>query len=258
MVTIRVFLMWYKKFDLLQKCLGSIRKADPDLPVEIMQNGKIESGVPTGLNSQYSDDNLGCALGRNKMTENFDDDVFLFFDDDTELTGNIGQKIAAYFADPAVAAVGHTGIMFDPSMRQYTIQTKGGEVDAVTGYCFAIRSKIFKGLGGFDGAYGLYGNEDLDLCLRVKMANLGKIIADWSFPIVHLEHATFKRLDQNLMKKTLSRNQRLIEERYLGMPNLLEIDRKGIDSLACANCDDRWNRNVQGTASLTHSHDKIG
>jgi GT2 family glycosyltransferase len=58
------------------------------------------------------------------------------------------------------------------------------EVDSVSGACMVVRRELLAHLGGFDEIYYLYG-EDLDLCLRAKLAGW-KVVY---FPGAAITHA---------------------------------------------------------------------
>jgi GT2 family glycosyltransferase len=76
--------------------------------------------------------------------------------------------------------VQHAGMAFDvnrtpehlflnwPSDHPYVNQVR--DVNAITGAVFLIRRNLFQGLKGFSIDYGKGGFEDVDLCIRVRMA----------------------------------------------------------------------------------------
>jgi N-acetylglucosaminyl-diphospho-decaprenol L-rhamnosyltransferase len=57
------------------------------------------------------------------------------------------------------------------------------EVDWVSGACMLIRREAFDGVGGFDEAFWLYG-EELDLCTRLRDAGW-KVLATPELEILH-------------------------------------------------------------------------
>ena len=57
------------------------------------------------------------------------------------------------------------------------------EVEAVSGACMLMRTKVFRGMGGFRDDYFMYG-EDMDLCYRVRAQSL-KVIFVPDAAIVH-------------------------------------------------------------------------
>lgn len=114
-------------------------------------------------------------------------DIAIFLNDDCKPDDdNWIDSLLQPFMDPRVAITGarliypdghlqHTGIYFttDDHNALHGVNRKwdclSGPVDAVTGACLAIRTSVFRDLDGFDTVFR-NGNEDIDLCLRVRQA----------------------------------------------------------------------------------------
>lgn len=76
---------------------------------------------------------------------------------------------AGGIVDPNLGAIAHHGIRMPDGPRF----SEPGPTTYATGCCLGMRCADFGALGGFDEAFGMYG-EDVDLSLRVRDA--GKII----------------------------------------------------------------------------------
>jgi GT2 family glycosyltransferase len=116
--------------------------------------------------------------------------VLVFLNDDVEpLAPEWLEELLAHALRPEVGAVGarllypsgaiqHAGIAINPRGAEHVHRNSFGarhwnwlpftrNVSAVTGACLAIRSDLFRDLGGFDEAFPANYN-DVDLCLRVR------------------------------------------------------------------------------------------
>ena len=62
-----------------------------------------------------------------------------------------------------------------------------GEVDAIEGYCLAIRRQALQQVGGFDHRFRFYRNADLDLSFAVR-ANGWRAIRTDPLPLERHEH----------------------------------------------------------------------
>ena len=121
-------------------------------------------------------------------------EVLIFLNNDTVVEPGMLDALAEQARDPDVGAAGlrllyldgtlqHAGVAMIrvPSglpMPHHLFHHQDGwlpptrvsyELDAVTGACLAIRRDLFLELGGYDEAY-VNGWEDVDLCLRVRVA----------------------------------------------------------------------------------------
>jgi GT2 family glycosyltransferase len=62
-----------------------------------------------------------------------------------------------------------------------------GEVDAIEGYCLAIRREALQPIGGFDHHFRFYRNADLDLSFAIR-ANGWQALATEPLPLIRHEH----------------------------------------------------------------------
>lgn len=122
-----------------------------------------------------------CNAGAAEATTPY---VILLNDDTKVDQDDWIDRLCDPFTDPTVGVVGcrliypdgklqHTGIFFDMpngvlTAINRTWDVDSGGVSAVTGACLAIRTDLFRDLGGFDEGYR-NGLEDVDLCLRARM-----------------------------------------------------------------------------------------
>jgi GT2 family glycosyltransferase len=129
-------------------------------------------------NGTYAENcNDGAARANNKILVFVNDDIEI--DEPTWL-----DHLTAPFTRPENGIVGcrliypdgqiqHSGVFFeapDGILTAYnrTWDQPSGPVPAVTGACLAIRTDLFRELGGFDTGFR-NGYEDVDLCLRAAL-----------------------------------------------------------------------------------------
>lgn len=140
-----------------------------DLPIV------MRSRLPVTV--RLEDSNLGVAAGRQKLAQFADGDVLLFLDSDVVVADVMGtswlRQLLAPFADEAVGVVGTAGsnVIFatDGNNQQPTVfvPSGAGKCDVVSGWCMAVRAGLFQYVR-FDTEYGLFFEEDSDLCMQVR------------------------------------------------------------------------------------------
>jgi GT2 family glycosyltransferase len=153
----------------------------------------------------------GCNLGASEARG----EVLIFLNNDTEVTPGALETLVGQALEPGVAIAGcrllfpngtlqHAGVAFlygqalgGASMPQHVFHHQDQELaaaranyelDCVTAACMAVRADAFRAVGGFDEGYR-NGLEDVDLCLRVRMAGQ-RIVYRGDATIVHHEGAS--------------------------------------------------------------------
>lgn len=163
----------------------------------------------------YSGD-FNWALMNNLAAAEAQAEVLVFLNNDTvALSRDWLDELAAQAMRPEVGAAGCRLIYGDGTIQHAGFVTReetyaflchegvgepgseAGYLDryavvhataAVTGACMAIRSELFRSLGGFDPAFPVEGN-DVDLCLRARAQGL-KVIYTPDATLYHLESKT--------------------------------------------------------------------
>jgi GT2 family glycosyltransferase len=129
-------------------------------------------------------------------------DYLIFLNDDTKVDQDDWlDLLLGPFSDPQVGVAGcrliypngqiqHAGVYFtieEEGLRanNRTWDCPSGPVESVTGACMAVRSDVYRDLGGLDPEYR-NGYEDIDFCLRVLQAgHLIHYVADCT--LIHHE-----------------------------------------------------------------------
>lgn len=221
-----IVIVTYGQWALTERCLQSLQEAlgdhlGRDWEIVIVDNNSPDE-TPLKLRA-WSDqvtlelrpDNLNFAGGCNRGAELADGDVLIFLNNDTTVSPGSLEELAAQTQEPGIAAAGcrllfpdgtvqHAGVAFynnprlrDVPMPQHVFHHQAGELpgtsavfdtDTVTSACFAVRRDAFFEVGGYDTRY-VNGLEDIDLCLKLRMAGHG-IVYRGDVTITHHEGAS--------------------------------------------------------------------
>jgi GT2 family glycosyltransferase len=150
----------------------------------------------------------GCNAGAAAATG----DVLIFLNNDVDVLPGALEELAATLSEPGVGAAGarllypdgdiqHAGVALLRSgglpIPHHVFHHQAGDlpaargvydVELVTGACLAVRADLFGSLGGFDEAFA-NGWEDMDLCLRVRMAG-ERVVYRGDVELIHHEGRT--------------------------------------------------------------------
>jgi GT2 family glycosyltransferase len=121
--------------------------------------------------------NLGLRRSRGE--------VVVLLDTSVEPIGDVLGPLLAAFDDERVGIAGPWGVS-SADGRQFE-EAPAGEVDAIEGYCLAVRRAALRQVGGFDHRFRFYRNADLDLSFAVR-ANGWLAMRTPPLPITRHEH----------------------------------------------------------------------
>lgn len=187
--------------DVIVDCLKSLSKINyNNYKILIVDNNSSDNSIVAitenskNVNILELDKNYGFADGNNKGVESIlteEPEYLIFLNNDTEVDPNFIEPLITRIGDDT--NVGQTVPKIMYSNRRNTIWYAGGKVnlwkgqikhigirqtdsdvfvtpqetDYATGCCFAIRTKDYIGIGGFDSSYPMYC-EDVDLSIRIR------------------------------------------------------------------------------------------
>lgn len=196
----------FNKLELTEACLASLHREAGTTRFEVLviDNGSTDGTGPWlarqeeagRLRRVTNSENLGFARGCNLGAAQARGRHLLFLNNDMEVTaGWLEPLVWTLDGDPGVGIVGARLLFADGTIQHGGValvqQSKNGRphltgihlsyrkpadhpgaahalvMQVVTGACLAIRREVFTAAGGFDEGYW-NGNEDVDLCLRVR------------------------------------------------------------------------------------------
>jgi cysteinyl-tRNA synthetase len=129
--------------------------------------------------------------------------VAVLLDTSVEPSGDVLGPLLAAFDDPSVGVAGGWGVS-SADGREF-VQAPPGEVDAIEGYCLAIRREALRQVGGFDHRFRFYRNADLDLSFAVR-ANGWRALATEPLPLERHEHRGWTAHDPEERERLSKRN----------------------------------------------------
>ena len=130
-------------------------------------------------------------------------EVTVLLDTSIEPTGDFMVPLLAAFDDPSVGLAGGWGVTSGDG-RQF-VDAAPGEVDAVEGYCLAVRRAALRAVGGFDRHFRFYRNADLDFSFAVRDAGWRAVRTE-PLPLAQHEHRGYASLPEAERDRLSKRN----------------------------------------------------
>ena len=111
--------------------------------------------------------------------------VVVLLDASVEPTGDLVDPLLEAFSDATVGVAGPFGVT-SADLRHFE-EAPPGEVDAIEGYCLAVRREVLRDVGLFDAHFRFYRNADLDFSFAARAAGWHALrLAD--LPLILHEH----------------------------------------------------------------------
>jgi cysteinyl-tRNA synthetase len=150
-------------------------------------------------------------------------EITVLLDTSLEPTGDFVAPLLAAFDDPTVGIAGGWGVT-SRDAREFT-DASPGEVDAVEGYCLAVRREALRRVGGIDRRFRFYRNADLDFSFAVRDAGWRAIRTE-PLPLARHEHRGYTSLPDAERDRLSRRNFYRFLDHWRDRPDLL-IHREG-------------------------------
>jgi GT2 family glycosyltransferase len=161
---------------------------------------------------------LGWADSRTLGMRRSRGEVTVLVDTSIEPTGDFLAPLLAAFDDPTVGIAGPWGVR-SADARQFH-DAPPGEVDAVEGYCLAVRREALRAVGGFDRRFRFYRNADLDFSFAVRDAGWRAVRTE-PLPLTRHEHRGYAALPEAERDRLSKRNFYRFLEHWGDRPDLL-------------------------------------
>ena len=155
---------------------------------------------PTVLRTSHR---LGWADARTLGMRRSRGEVTVLLDTSIEPTGDFLVPLLTAFDDPAVGVAGGWGVTSGDA-RQFD-DAPPGDVDAVEGYCLAVRREPLRTVGGFDRRFRFYRNADLDFSFAVRDAGWRAVRTE-PLPLAQHEHRGYTSLPERERDRLSRRN----------------------------------------------------
>jgi len=179
----------------------------------------------TGGDAHYGDDveilrlepGTGWAAARNAGLRRARGRIVIALDGSIEPTGDVVAPLLLALRDPSVGVCGPFGISTD-DLREFH-ESAGPVVDAIEGYCLALRRELLVELGGFDERFRWYRTADIELSFRVKDAGYRCVVVE--VPVRKHEHRMWDATTPEDRDRLSKRNYNRFLERFRGRTDLL-------------------------------------
>lgn len=165
-----------------------------------------------------SEGRLGWADARTLAMRHSAGEVTVIVDTSLEPTGDPWTPLLAAFNDPRVGIAGGWGVTSGDA-RQF-VEAPPGEVDAIEGYCLAVRRAALQAVGGFDRRFRFYRNADLDFSFAVRDAGWIAVRTE-PLPFARHEHRGWSSVDEAERDRLSRRNFYRFLDHWGHRPDLL-------------------------------------
>lgn len=144
--------------------------------------------------------------------------ILVLLDGSVEPTGDFLRPLLEAFDDPTVGLAGPWGVTSTDA--RHFADAGPGPVDAVLGYCLAVRRQALAAVGGFDHRFRWYRNADLDLSFAIRDRGW-RAVATGPLPLERHEHRGWSDLPEAERERLSRRNFYRFLDHWGKRPDLL-------------------------------------
>jgi GT2 family glycosyltransferase len=161
---------------------------------------------------------LGWADAANLGMRRTGGAVIVLLDGSVEPSGEFLAPLRAAFDDPSVGLAGPWGVT--SADGRHFDEAGAGPVDAILGYCLAVRREPLAAVGGFDPRFRWYRNADLDLSFAIRDRGW-RAVAIGPLPLERHEHRDWNALPDEERDRLSRRNFYRFLDHWGRRPDLL-------------------------------------
>lgn len=192
----------------LARLLHGLRAHPPSVPFELVMvanapEADVDDPLPDETIVLRTSQRLGWADARNLGLRRSRGEITVLLDTSLEPIGDFVQPLMAAFDDATVGVAGGWGVTSGDG-REFQ-DAPPGEVDAIEGYCLAVRRDALRAVEGFDRRFRFYRNADLDFSFAVRDAGWRAIRTD-PLPLTRHEHRGYASLPDAERDRLSKRN----------------------------------------------------
>jgi GT2 family glycosyltransferase len=212
----------------LERCLaGVLRFLPSDGEVFVLDSGSRDevqhriaelAGRDGRVEAYYADRDLGEGAARNALTRVARARMLLMLDCSVEITGDLFSSLTRALDDQTVGIVGPWGLR-TTDLKHFD-EVTSGEVQAVQGYCAAVRREVLLEIGGFDERYRFYRNLDIAVSLAAREHGYRGVALGSDCARRH-EHRIWESLSEEERLKRSRRNFDRMYKRFHGNSMLI-------------------------------------
>lgn len=162
-------------FEVIVICNGN----DPELSEFVRTHDGIDKYCINSVNA-------GVARSWNMGAQMAEGTALCFLNDDVRV--GAGSMEALYDTLVSASNIGQVGPMGarwkGAEHDRFVGEDRMEDADAIAGYCFLVREKLYRRLGGFDVAYSPAGFEEIDLSFAIRKAGFRCVVV----PKLSLHH----------------------------------------------------------------------
>ena len=168
----------------------------------------------------HADHTLGDGSAKNILLKMARGEIFVLLDPSVEIKGDFVKRIENLLEDPKVGIAGLAGLRTEDLLHFHDGEGQSGQMDAMQGYCVALKREDLKKVGLMRESFRYYRNLDLDYSFQFKEQGFS-IIADHTLPMELHEHRGWTALSEGERDELSRKNYGRFLKKWRGRTDML-------------------------------------
>jgi len=214
-----------------RRCISSVLEWTESDKTEIIvvDNGSSDStgelleemsGKYSNLKVVHADHTLGDGSAKNVLLKIARGEILILLDPSVEIKGPFIDRIHELLIPSTVGIVGLAGLRTKDLLHFHDGDGESGNMDAMQGYCFALRRCDLEKVGLMRESFRYYRNLDLDFSFQFKERGYS-IVADHTLPMELHEHRGWTALSQGEREELSKKNYGRFLKKWRNRTDLL-------------------------------------